>query len=335
MKQKFDYESFHRKAFEDALAEIPNGHGRRNVTLLPRAAYHAVKLGMDANDYAAQVVDASAGCDPLTPSEIMRAFQTAAAKIGSSTTVGKFRRQSLPIHMGCPDYVPHLIAKGGDAATAATLRAMSPVNVAALASRPEDQTEAFLRLLWHPDDWLYLFSIEHPTSGVPGMSLRKQSEWIEQLVRGPIFLDGLVPNPFTGQPQQRPDGTPSYITKDCLSEYPYAVIEFDGMSLSQQCALWVGFLSSSKYRDRLASLTYLGGKSIHALFRIGAKDQLMQSHWRRVLTDLFASNSDPSLCADKAGLTARQGTRLPGVRRDCTGPVQELLYLNPSAVSLR
>jgi len=59
----------------------------------------------------------------------------------------------------------------------------------------------------------------------------------------------------------------------------------------------------------------------------------MQAHWQRVLTDLFASNPDPALRADKAGFTVRQGTRLPGVRRDSTGPVQELLYLNPNAPS--
>ena len=55
MGNGFDYTGYHLRAFEGALAEIPGGHGRRNACLLPRAAYHAAKLGMDEEEYAARV----------------------------------------------------------------------------------------------------------------------------------------------------------------------------------------------------------------------------------------------------------------------------------------
>lgn len=329
MKARFDYEVFHRQAFEEAIAEIPNGHGRRNTSLLPKAAYHAAKLGMDEEEYATRVADASAGCDPLRPDEIARAFKTAVEKVGADVSTGRFAFVSSHVQRGRPNYVPDLIERGGGTAHAAALRALSPVKVTGLADSPRAQTEAFLSLLWPPEDWLYLFDIEHPSPGVPGGSLRQVRDWMRVLQTGDIFMDGLVPNPFTGHPVTRTDGTASFITKDCLASFPYALVEFDRMPLGQQCALWTGFLAASSYRDRLAALTYSGGKSIHALIRINANDPFAQEHWRTVLTELFASNPVPALRADRAGFSPRQGTRLAGVKRACTGPVQELLYLRP------
>ncbi|MDO5320155.1 MAG: hypothetical protein Q4G65_16130 [bacterium] len=191
----------------------------------------------------------------------------------------------------------HLIAKGGQTATGAALRALSPVDVVALGPCGKGHTEAFLRHLWRPDDWLYLFSVEHPASGIPGRTLRRQREWLDLLSHGPVYCDGIVPNPFSGEPVARADGTSSYITGDCLARYPYVLVEFDDMPLGRQCALWRGFLNASGHRNRLAALTYSGGKSIHALIRIDAGDLLAQTHWRFVLTNLFAGSPDRVLCA--------------------------------------
>ena len=323
----FDFKRHHQSAYEDALSLIPNGKGCRNSKLLPAAAWHAAKLGMDKDEFVQQVLDASAGSDPLSRSEIRRAFESACAKVGKSDLMGKWREIRKLEQLGTPDYVPHLIRAGGHRADADALREMSPVDVKSLRSSPSAQTVAFLSALWRPKDYLHIFTIARPSRGKPGSNLMWQEVW----VRGYQFRtpkgDGIIPNPFTGAPSVNADGIESYITKDCLAGYPYALVEFDALPLGLQCAFWLGFLQKSKYRDRLASLVYSGGKSIHALLHIDAPDIFAHEDWRTRLCKLFASNSDKAFCADPAGFLPRQGTRLAGARRNGDGPVQELLYL--------
>lgn len=332
MKRKFDYTGHHRSAFEQALAEIPNGHGHRNTRLLPTAAYHAVKIGITEEEYATRIAEASSGCDPLKPSEIHRAYRTAAEKIGCEVSNGSYSPHCTPaIRSGAPLYVPALIEAGGKTAAIGDLAALSPTPTDIATDSPQGHTAAFLRALWHPEEILYLFRIENPSSGIPGANLKSQSEWVAEATSRGIYLDGLVPNPFTGLPKSRPDGTVSYITKESLASFPYALIEFDNLPLDEQCALWLGYLRHSTDREKLAALTFSGGKSIHALLYIGEEDIVAQTKSRNRLTDLFACHPDKRYRADPAGFTPRQGTRLPGVKRDFTGPLQQLIYLNPNA----
>ena len=328
MKTKFDYIGHHQQAYNAVLSQIPTGKGHRNAELLPKAAWHAVKLGMDEADFADQILDASAGSDPISQSEIYRAFKTASEKIRHTPVNSTRRIYTATQRMTSPDYVPHLIQAGGHSAHADALRAISPVDVESLRSSPNAQTVAFLNALWQPKDNLHIFTIERPSRGKPGSNLLWQEAWVRGYqVRTPKG-DGIIANPFTGNPSVN-SGVESYITKDCLAGYPYALVEFDALSLGQQCAFWLGFLQKSKYRDLLASLVYSGGKSIHGLLRINALDILAQGAWRTRLHNLFASNPNKSLCADPAGFLPHQGTRLAGALRNGDGPVQELLYLRP------
>lgn len=331
MSKKIESIHYHQRAFEETLSQIPTGLGRRNTYLLPKLAYHAVRLGVSANDYAMAVVDASSACDPLKPQEIERAYRTASEKFGKGSAYSMdFRRRAM-VDPGFPDYVPSLIVKGGGSAQRADLRALSPLDLSEHGAGDKAQTRAFLRALWREDEYLYLFQISDPRSGVLGVNLLSRNDWLKRLEEVGIIADGLVPNPFTGQAKQKRGGGESYITKECLAAFPYALIEFDRLPLDQQAALWRGFILKSKYAPRLASLTYSGGKSIHALFYIGAKTEIEQSCWRRRLAGLFASSTNECLKADKAGFSPRQGTRLAGTERDLNGKIQELLYLNTNA----
>lgn len=329
MKTKFDYIGHHQQAYNAVLSQIPTGKGHRNAELLPKAAWHAVKLGMDEADFADQILDASAGSDPISQSEIYRAFKTASEKIRHTTVNGTRRIYTATQRMASPDYVPHLIQAGGHSAHAGALRAISPVDVESLRSSPNAQTVAFLNALWQPKDILHIFTKEYPAKGKPGSNLLPQEVWVRGYQYRTPKGDIIIANPFTGNPSTNSEGAESYITKDCLAGYPYALIEFDALSLGQQCAFWLGFLQKSKYRDLLASLVYSGGKSIHGLLRINASDVLAQGAWRTRLHNLFASNPNKSLSADPAGFLPRQGTRLAGALRNGDGPVQELLYLKP------
>ena len=200
MKTKFDYIGHHQQAYNAVLSQIPTGKGHRNAELLPKAAWHAVKLGMDEADFADQILDASAGSDPISQSEIYRAFKTASEKIRHTTVNSTRRIYTATQRMASPDYVPHLIQAGGHSAHAGALRAISPVDVESLRSSPNAQTVAFLNALWQPKDNLHIFTIERPSRGKPGSNLLWQEAWVRGYqVRTPKG-DGIIANPFTGNP---------------------------------------------------------------------------------------------------------------------------------------
>ena len=136
MKTKFDYIGHHQQAYNAVLSQIPTGKGHRNAELVPKAAWHAVKLGMDEADFADQILDASAGSDPISQSEIYRAFKTASEKIHHTPVNSTRRIYAATQRMTSPDYVPHLILAGGHSAHAGALRAILPVDVESSAPRP-------------------------------------------------------------------------------------------------------------------------------------------------------------------------------------------------------
>ena len=137
-----------------------------------------------------------------------------------------------------PRYVRDIVTAGGEEATSADLRALSPFAV------PKDgtkQTAAFLRSLFDPADVLHVFRNDAPPAGKPGLNLMPCRDWLARLERDETMHgDLIVPNPFTGAEAETTDGRKSYIAQACLARFPFIVIEFDSLPLKEQAAFWRG-----------------------------------------------------------------------------------------------
>lgn len=200
---------------------------------------------------------------------------------------------------------------------------------------PSVQTALWLRALYRPGELLHVTRIGTATAGRLGVNIRPASEWAQMTEDGkPLPGDGIIPQPLTGKPGTTEDGRPSFIANDAVADCPFVLIEFDDLPLPMQYGLWRGFVLSSKLAPALASVTYSGGKSLHALINVGCRTA---ADWNAVCArfkTLFCSDDEPTYRCDPQSLRIRQATRVPGVWR--TGDngrrtLQELVYLNPDA----
>ena len=127
-------------------------------------------------------------------------------------------------------------------------------------------------------------------------------------------------NPLTGEPNAKN----SFRSDDCVSEYRYVLLESDKLPLAQQVALMKGL------KLPIVSMTYSGGKSIHALVKVDAlgfgsiKDK---SDWDQKIKDSLYPQIIP-LGFDRAISNPSRFSRLPGIWRPEKDVFQRLLYLN-------
>ena len=231
------------------------------------------------------------------------------------------------------------------------------------------QTADFLTANYNADEFLHITrkcrtanGDESFLAGRMGDNIKTRDEWLADIRAGrQLTGDYIVPNPFSGSA----DKHGSYITGECIADFPFIALEFDNIPLAVQFAFWRSFLLTSDLAPRLASITHSGNKSLHALLFVGCSTCEAWKREAERLRGFFYSDPEFYIVEkkvvqivdgerretvkeervypfriDPAGLTSpRQGTRLPGVRRrrdDLSGRetdvVQELLYLNPFAV---
>lgn len=127
-------------------------------------------------------------------------------------------------------------------------------------------------------------------------------------------------NPVTSEPDEKN----SLRSDNCVSEYRHVLLESDKLPLGQQVALIRGL------KLPVLSLTFSGGKSIHALVRTDAlcfgsiKDK---SDWDQKIKLGLYSQIIP-LGFDRANSNPSRFSRLPGIWRPDKDVFQRLLYLN-------
>jgi len=105
-----------------------------------------------------------------------------------------------------------------------------------------------------------------------------------------------------------------------LTAFRYLVIESD----KADPALWLAALVQIPLP--IVAVYSSGGKSIHSLVRVGARDG---AHWRELKAKLAPALV--TLGADDSAMTAVRLTRLPQCYRAEKARWQELFYLNPTA----
>lgn len=244
------------------------------------------------------------------------------------------RRIQSQLGPGAAIFVPRMI-DAGKGATFDSLTASSPVHVHGLA--PLDQTITALSHLALdgstaiPSVTPFVFIGHQYDDAIPDKSLRPVSDWMEHFRRfknygrlAPLW----IPNPLTGQTGQTKNGKPSYRTAACIARYRYALVEFDNLSIAEQCAFWAGVIQSNVLPVRC--VTFSGGKSLHGLVEINAPDRVAWDSFIATLHERVANQSAPAeFRADRACKDPCRLSRLPGaVRADKDNAVQRLVWLS-------
>lgn len=320
--------------YDDIMANAP-GDTRPNPSAVRRAIEHAartVELG-GRKDYAAANSKAAAFDRIWTP----KREPTAAEKREAA-------RKALP------DKVRGTVARlviEGRGATSKTLREMSP---SAIPPAPAEQAAAHLNALGA--DWRWQIWAGTIGAKVPG---GKRGGIVAPFALADTIRAGLadIPthvslNPLTGREGRTKDGLPSFDCAGTVAAFPFALLEFDGLPLADQCAVFAALIR--KKPGRVVSIVYSGGKSLHAVMlmpecddrrmhtktrvealredRTEADDRKWAANMEK-LRSAFASSDNPAERIDLAPtMNPAIHTRLAGAYRADKSKRQTLLYLD-------
>lgn len=320
--------------YDDIMANAP-GEKRPNPAAVRRAVEHAartVELG-GRKGYAAANTKAAAFDRLWTP----RREPTAAEKREAA------RR-------GLPDKVRGTVARlvsEGRGATSGTLREMSP---SAIPSAPAEQAAAHLLALGADWRWkVWAGGIGERVAGYKRGGIVAPFALADAIRAGLADIPTHVSlNPLTGREGRTKDGTPSFDCAETVAAFPFALMEFDGLPLGDQCAVFAALIRRKP--GRVISIVYSGGKSLHAVMLMPECDDRRMHTKTRVedvrdgrtdadaarwtanmeaLRRAFASSDDPAERIDIAPtLNPAIHTRLAGAFRADRGRRQTLLYLD-------
>ncbi len=195
-----------------------------------------------------------------------------------------------------------------------------------------------------PREYIFMRSGKASSArATPGENLRTWEGWqsapMSRTLGGAVEV--VCANPLTGRQGARG----SYATKDCVLVYRHMVMEFDRMSLADQCRFWAGVIRRKALP--LVCLVFSGNKSIHGLIRVDAANA---EEYREIADRIAAryavdANPDADPGADfskhpekhpeyyRLDVQALRNplvcVRLAGVERKDTGKKQSLLYAAP------
>lgn len=359
------FQNWQRGKYATALANLMPGTRDANLVTV---ALHGRQAGMTPDELYDDIMENAPGATRPNPSAVRRAIEHAARTVelggrkdyaAANSKAAAFDRIWTPkreptaaekreaARKALPDKVRGTVARlviEGHGATSKTLREMSP---SAIPSAPAEQAAAHLNALgadWRWQTWA-------GTIGPTG----KRGGIVAPCALADTIRAGLadIPthvalNPLTGKEGRTKEGIPSFDCADTVAAFPFALLEFDAMPLPDQCALFAALIR--KKPGRVVSLTFSGGKSIHAVVLIHeAHDrrpktlpptrQLREERteadiekWRGemdALCRLFASSDNPAERIDLAPtMNPAIHTRLAGAYRADKGRRQTLLYLD-------
>ena len=218
------------------------------------------------------------------------------------------------------------VARRLDGFTTEELEAKSPI-------RPDNRTPAsFLHALYRTGERVLIFD-RYKSQG-QAVWERKDSPYdageLDSFIKpsqgvGAWFLAA----PITGdwinlerlKSEHNPDGR-TRRAEECVTSFRFLVLESDRAPAD----LWIAALAQLPLP--IVAVYSSGGRSIHALVRIDAKDG---ADWRAIKTRIAPGLV--TLGADSDAMTAVRLTRLPCCYRAEKSAWQELYYLNPGADS--
>lgn len=146
-------------------------------------------------------------------------------------------------------------------------------------------------------------------------------------------------NPLTGSEGLTKEGKPSFDCEATVAALRFCLVEFDGLPLGSQLALWTTVTRTLRDEVPVISIVYSGGKSLHAVVlcppsdlagdEITAADKSAYAQaWDRLMRR-FASSPVPAERMDiSPSKNAAVHTRVAGAIREESGKHQTLLYLD-------
>ena len=312
--------------YRERLSQLAGQRGRRNSLLLG-LCNHGVMAGVTDEQMLSEIRNAS-GTPPLDSDEIRHALQTARRDVRPEFNNRKWTRRKTPsLKKTMPSlgtkalfFVPRMIAEG-QGATFESLMECSPIPI---PSDTREQARIFLQNLYNAGEWLFI--APQYAAGRIGQDIRTADEWQRVIGTAPL-PPLLMANPLTGREGMTKDNKPSFRCGKCVAAFRFSLVEFDGMPLPKQYAFWAGVIESDLLP--LRSLVYSGGKSIHGLIEINAKDR---EDWARKIQTIQTTVCNPAAQkehqADCACKDVGRLTRLAGAYRIDKGKVQSLLWLS-------
>ena len=240
--------------------------------------------------------------------------------------------------------VRRLIDEGRDIDDMEKLRCLSSSSVCLEADTSHASADQELRLLFEDEERVFVRSSKASAEKARlGVNLRPLGDWL-----GSANLDGgecVGINPHTGEWGETAGGSPSLYCTATVAAFRHMLMEFDHMSLVDQCRFWAGAIQRKALP--LVCLVYSGNKSIHGVIRVDAKTA---EKYRDLAADIAAryavdANPDADPGADfsthpkkhpeyyRLDVQALRNplvcVRLAGVVRKDTGKEQTLLYAAP------
>lgn len=361
------FQDWQRGRYAAALANLVPGARDAN---LASVALHGRLAGMEPDELHADIMANAPGERRPNPAAVRRAVEHAARTVelggrrgcAAANPAAAFDRLWKPrreptaaerreaARQALPDKVRGTVARlvaEGRGATSGTLRGMSP---GAIPSAPAEQAAAHLLALgadWRWQTWAGTIGAK-----VPG---GKRGGIVAPFALADTIRAGLadIPthvslNPLTGEEGRTKDGLPSFDCAATVAAFPFALMEFDGMPLADQCAVFAALIRRKP--GRIVSIVYSGGKSLHAVMlmpecddrrmhtktRVEAvrdgRTEADEAKWAAGMEKLrraFASSDNPAERIDLAPtMNPAIHTRLAGAFRADKGRRQTLLYLD-------
>lgn len=137
----------------------------------------------------------------------------------------------------------------------------------------------------------------------------------------------IIPNPITG----RPDEKGSFRSDECIAAFRFVLIESDTLPIDEQIPLFRGL------HLPVHTLTYTGGKSIHALVSAealtGQKISTLEQ-WRTEVKEKYFRGKFLNIELDHATNNPARLSRTPGMFRGDKGRFQRTIYNNVKGTDL-
>jgi hypothetical protein len=204
------------------------------------------------------------------------------------------------------------------------LRARSPIDPESCSGM------TFLRHLFMPGERVFLTDNLLDRQGViwevpPVDAPSPTDELTRFAVPSPGLGAWFLNNPITGEAKEldrlkSPNNPQGWTVRaeECLTAYRYLLLESDQAPKE----LWIRAVAVAPLP--IVSITDSGGKSLHALVRIDARNAYQ---WQKIIE--MIGPKMVRLGADPQAMSLSRLTRLPRSWRDNTGAFQRLAYLNP------
>ncbi len=368
------FQNWQRGKYSTALANLMPGTRDANLVTV---AIHGRQAGMTPDELYDDIMENAPGATRPNPSAVRRAIEHAARTVelggrkdfaATNSKAAAFDRIWTPkreptaaekreaARKALPDKVRGTVARlviEGRGATSKTLREMSP---SAIPSAPAEQAAAHLNALGA--DWRWQIWAGTIGAKVPG---GKRGGIVAPFALADTIRAGLadIPthvslNPLTGREGRTKDGQPSFDCAETVAAFPFALLEFDGLPLADQCAVFAALIR--KKPGRVVSIVYSGGKSLHAVMlmpecddrrmhtktrvealredRTEADDRKWAANMEK-LRSAFASSDNPAERIDLAPtMNPAIHTRLAGAYRADKSKRQTLLYLDAELARL-